>query len=85
LPHELIGIYGAGRVLLKPAAEGTGVIAGGAVRAVLQSLGVHNVRTKILGSTNNHNVVRATFNGLMRMKDPLEVARLRGKAVEELA
>ncbi len=84
LPHEMIGEYGAGRVLLKPAAEGTGVIAGGAVRAVLQSLGVHNVRTKILGSNNNHNVIRATFNGLMRMKDPVEVARLRGKQIEEL-
>lgn len=84
LPHEMIGEYGAGRVLLKPAKEGTGVIAGGAVRAVLQSLGVHNVRTKILGSTNPHNVIRATFNGLLRMKDPMEVARLRGKQVEEL-
>ena len=84
LPHEMIGEYGAGRVLLKPAAEGTGVIAGGAVRAVLQSLGVHNVRTKILGSNNAHNVIRATFNGLLRMKDPMEVARLRGKQVEEL-
>lgn len=84
LPHEMIGEYGAGRVLLKPAAEGTGVIAGGAVRAILQSLGVHNVRTKILGSNNAHNVIRATFNGLMRMKDPMEVARLRGKQVEEL-
>src|SRR5690606_19788307 len=84
LPHEIIGEYGAGRVLLKPAAEGTGVIAGGAVRLVLQILGVHNVRTKILGSNNNHNVIRATFDGLMRMKDPIEVARLRGKAVEEL-
>jgi small subunit ribosomal protein S5 len=84
LPHELIGKYGAGRVLLKPAKEGTGVIAGGAVRAVLQSLGVHNVRTKILGSTNPHNVIRATFNGLERMKDPMEVARLRGKEVSEL-
>ena len=84
LPHELIGEYGAGRVLLKPAAQGTGVIAGGAVRLVLQALGVHNVRTKILGSSNNHNVVRATFNGLTRMKDPMEVARLRGKQVEEL-
>jgi small subunit ribosomal protein S5 len=84
LPHELIGVYGAGRVLLKPAAEGTGVIAGGAVRLVLQALGVHNVRTKILGSSNAHNVVRATFDGLMKMKDPLEVARLRGKQVEEL-
>jgi small subunit ribosomal protein S5 len=84
LPHEMIGEYGAGRVLLKPAAEGTGVIAGGAVRLVLQALGVHNVRTKILGSSNNHNVLRATFNGLTRMKDPLEVARLRGKQVDEL-
>ena len=84
LPHEMIGEYGAGRVLLKPAAQGTGVIAGGAVRAILQSLGVHNVRTKILGSNNAHNVIRATFNGLLRMKDPIEVARLRGKQVDEL-
>jgi len=84
LPHQLIGKYGAGRVLMKPASEGTGVIAGGAVRAVLQVLGIHNVRTKILGSTNAHNVIRATFNGLTRMKDPMEVARLRGKQVNEL-
>ena len=85
LPHQMIGEYGAGRVLLKPASEGTGVIAGGAVRPLLQSLGVHNVRTKILGSSNAHNVIRATFNGLMRMKDPMDVARLRGKQVEELS
>jgi small subunit ribosomal protein S5 len=84
LPHEIIGEYGAGKVLLKPAKEGTGVIAGGAVRAVLQVLGIHNVRTKILGSSNAHNVIRATFNGLTRMKDPMEVARLRGKQVDEL-
>lgn len=85
LPHQIIGKYGAGRVLLKPAAEGTGVIAGGAVRPILQSLGVHNVRTKILGSSNPHNVIRATFDGLMRMKDPIDVARLRGKQLEELS
>ncbi|MDQ6785635.1 MAG: 30S ribosomal protein S5 [Acidobacteriota bacterium] len=84
LPHQMIGEYGAGRVLLKPAKEGTGVIAGGAVRAILQVLGIHNVRTKILGSNNPHNVIRATFNGLERMKDPMEVARLRGKQVGEL-
>lgn len=84
LPHEIIGRYGAGRVLIKPASEGTGVIAGGAVRAVMQAVGVHNVRTKILGSANPHNVIRATFDGLMKMKDPVEVARLRGKQVEEL-
>ena len=84
LPHQMIGKYGAGRVMLKPAKEGTGVIAGGAVRAILQVLGIHNVRTKILGSANAHNVIRATFNGLERMKDPMEVARLRGKQVEEL-
>jgi small subunit ribosomal protein S5 len=84
LPHEMIGQYGAGRVLMKPAKEGTGVIAGGAVRAVMQAVGIHNVRTKILGSGNPHNVIRATFNGLTKMKDPLDVARMRGKQVEEL-
>jgi len=84
LPHQLIGRYGAGRVLIKPASEGTGVIAGGAVRAVMQAVGVHDVRTKVLGSTNPHNVVRATFDGLLKMKDPMELARLRGKQVEEL-
>jgi small subunit ribosomal protein S5 len=84
LPHEFIGRYGAGRVLLKPAKQGTGVIAGGAVRAVMQAVGVHDCRTKVLGSDNAHNVIRATFDGLLRMKDPMEVARLRGKQVEEL-
>jgi len=78
LPHQLIGEYGAGRVLVKPASEGTGVIAGGAVRAVMQAVGVRDVRTKVLGSTNPHNVVRATFDALLRMKDPMELAR--GKA-----
>jgi small subunit ribosomal protein S5 len=84
LPHQLIGKYGAGRVLMKPASEGTGVIAGGAVRAIMQAVGVHDVRTKVLGSSNPHNVVRATFDGLLKMKDPMELARLRGKQVEEL-
>ena len=84
LPHQMIGEFGAGRVLLKPAAEGTGVIAGGAVRAVMQAVGIHNVRTKVLGSANPHNVVRATFDGLERMKDPYEVARMRGKQIQEL-
>ena len=84
LPHQIIGTWGAGRVLMKPASEGTGVIAGGAVRAVMQAAGVHDVRTKSLGSANPHNVVRATFDGLLNMKDPFEVARLRGKQVEEL-
>jgi len=84
LPHQLIGRYGAGRVMIKPASEGTGVIAGGAVRAVMQAVGVHDVRTKVLGSTNPHNVVRATFDGLLKMKDPMELARLRGKQVEDL-
>jgi small subunit ribosomal protein S5 len=84
VPHQLIGKFGAGRVLVKPAAQGTGVIAGGAVRAVMQAVGVHDVRTKVLGSTNPHNVVRATFDALLRMKDPMELARLRGKTLEEI-
>jgi small subunit ribosomal protein S5 len=84
VPHQLIGKFGAGRVLVKPASQGTGVIAGGAVRAVMQAVGVHDVRTKVLGSTNPHNVVRATFDALLRMKDPMELARLRGKQIEDI-
>jgi small subunit ribosomal protein S5 len=84
VPHQLTGKFGAGRVLVKPASQGTGVIAGGAVRAVMQAVGVHDVRTKVLGSTNPHNVVRATFDALLRMKDPMELARLRGKQIEEI-
>ena len=83
LPHQIIGKFGAGQVLLKPAPEGTGVIAGGAVRAIMQSVGVHNVVTKCIGSANAHNVVRATFEGLRGLKNPKDVYRLRGKSREE--
>ncbi len=84
IPHDIIGEYGAGRVLLKPAKEGTGVIAGGSVRAVMEACGIKNVRTKCLRSNNPTNVVRATITGLSTLKNAEEVARLRGKAVEEL-
>lgn len=84
LTHPIIGEFGAGRVLLKPAPEGTGVIAGSAVRAVMQSIGVRDVVTKVLGSNNPHNIVRAVFNALGNLKSAEDVARLRGKRVEEL-
>ena len=84
VPHTVTGKFGSGSVLLKPAPDGTGIIAGGAVRAVVESAGITNVLTKSLGSANPHNVVRATFTGLSQLKDPVTVARLRGKDLQEV-
>ena len=84
IPHTITGIFGAGKVFLKPAAEGTGVIAGGPVRAVLELAGVRNILTKSIGSSNPNNMVQATLEGFGRLKDVNKVAELRGKTVEEI-
>jgi len=84
IPHTVTGRFGSGQVLLKPASEGTGVIAGGAVRAVITAAGIQNILTKSLGSTTAHNVVKATMDALLRVKQPERVARLRGKTVAEV-
>ena len=84
IPHDVIGEFGAGRVMLKPAPEGTGIIAGGAVRAVMEAAGISNIRAKCLRSNNPQNVVKATMQGLMSLRDAAAVARIRGKSVEEI-
>jgi len=85
IPHQVVGYYGSGQVLLKPAPEGTGVIAGGPVRAVMEVAGIQNVLTKSLGTSNPHNVIKATFDALLHLKDAAKVAESRGRGAEEAA
>lgn len=84
IPYEVIGRFGAAKVLLKPASQGTGVIAGGAVRAVVESAGIMNILTKCIGSRNPHNVIKATIEGLRKLKNPEAIANKRGKSVQEI-
>jgi len=84
IPHEVTGIFGAGKVLMRPAPEGTGVIAGGAVRAVMEAVGIHNITARCLRSNNPQNVVKAAMAGLMSLRTPEQVAAIRGKSVEEI-
>lgn len=84
LPHAIIGKYGAGRVMLKPASPGTGIIAGGAIRAIMEQVGITDVLAKILGSRNPHNVIKATMNGLTSLEDATEISRRRGITIQEL-
>ena len=84
IPHDVIGVYGAGKVLMKPAPEGTGVIAGGAVRSVLEAVGIKNITARCLRSNNPQNVVKATMEGLKALRSPEQVAAIRGKSVEEI-
>ena len=84
IPHEVVGVYGTGKVLMLPAPEGTGVIAGGPVRAVLEAAGIRNIRTKSIGSNNPINMVKAAINGLSQLRTAEQVAKMRGKTVEEL-